>query len=218
MRPVLLFGVLLSLLAFSPWLHGGEFPPLVVTPAGYWYVVVDDAGEPRLERVGVLFKFSAAGVDVGPSPPESLPTPPAAVLNSLVVDRTRAAASTVGKWDDAQRLALVYDAMADHFEAGKFKSGGVWKAVVLGTDVVLKASGTESAWKPWREELGRLTGDLTSRSELDETGEIHTYLKSVVAGLQSSVPPEAQKLSLSEGVKVLEIVGRIASEVQKGDE
>lgn len=210
----------LILMLIAAALGGEEYPPLVVTPAGYWYVVVDSGtGEPRLERVSLVMKIPAAGVVVGPSPPESLPTPPAAApLNSLIVERSRASASSVGKWDDSQRLALVYDAMADHFAAGDLDLSNVWRSVVMGTDVVLKASGTESAWKPWREEMGRLTGELTSRGELDDAAEVSLYLKSVVAGLQGSVPDESPKLNLSEGVKVLEVCQRIADEMRKGAE
>jgi len=229
--------VLPVLCGLASVVSAAESPPLIVTPAGHWLVIVGEDGIPCLEKVGTVLTFTGAnggpgvGSDSGgagsapvapvpePTPvPPSVPVPPAVpvVLNQRVVDWSRDAAETVAGWDDCQRIGLVYDAMADHLRRGNLTRSNVWSAVVKGTEIVTEASGTQSAWKPWRQEMGRLTTELSQAGKLDDEDEIFVYLKSVTAGLQQAVPPEAPKLGLGEGVKVVEFSGRIVEALVTG--
>lgn len=152
-----------------------EQPALLITEGGYYYIIVNDEGEPTIEEVDNVIDFR------GDSPDP--PTPPDGDRISVRVQQW---AEEVNHPQGARALAVVYETVADNVENGTLSPDDAFAAIKQATDRVLDTVGGSDKWDGFRQKLGDVIVSNMQRGELDSQDEISKFLHLVSAGLDSA--------------------------------
>ena len=174
--PILLAAA--ALLGVGSVSQAAEPPALLVTKAGFYYVVTDDAGVPVLVKVTKVITVGDTGGN--PLPPDTPPQPPA------VTTQVKAWAAEVNHPVGAQALAVVYSTVADSLKEGKLDPGDAFPAVKKATEQVLPLAGGAERWTGFRTKLGDLITLKLQNGELQHSKDYERFLREVAAGLNDS--------------------------------
>ena len=165
--------------------YGAEPPALLVTKAGFYYIVTDDAGVPVLVKVQKVITIGdTGGIPVPPDTPDTPPQPPA------VTQQVAAWAAEVNHPVGAQALGLVYSTIADSLRDGKIEAGDAFPAVKKATEQVLPMAGGVERWAGFRAKLGDLITLKLQKGELQHSKDYERFLREVAAGLNAATATE----------------------------
>lgn len=176
----------LLLCLFSASALAADAPALLITKAGYYYVVTDDAGKPVLVQITNVVRIGDAPPNV-PNPPDT-PTPPPA--SNPTADLVKRLAGEVNDPAGAKALALVYRTIGDKHEKGEVKTEDVFPAIKAATDQVLAAINAGPKWAGFRSKLGEEITRKLQAGELQHPRDYTRFCADVAAGLEGSAPAE----------------------------
>ena len=180
-------------------LQAAEPPALLVTKAGFYYIVTDDAGVPVLVKVTkVISVGDTGGTPVPPDTPPP-PQPPA------VTQQVQAWAAEVNHPVGAQALAVVYSTVADSLKDGKIAPEDAFPAVKKATEQVLPLAGGVERWAGFRAKLGDLITLKLQKGELQHSKDYERFLQEVAAGLNGSAA-EAPALNPEVVQKIIQLI------------
>lgn len=199
--------LLASLLClFSATALSAEPPALVVTKAGFYYVVTDDDGVPTLVKVTKV-------ITIGDVPPTDTPPPDEPDPPTTVETQVRDWAAEVDHPVGAQSLALVYRTIAEKVDDGSLDPGDAYPAIKSACDQVLPTVNAGTKWDGWRVKVGELITTKSQAGELSLAKDIAKFLNEVADGLDSSatsapaLDPEIISAIIALILRLLELFG-----------
>ena len=176
-----------------------EAPALLVTKAGFYYIVTDEAGVPVLVKVTKVITVGDGGLPGPPDTPDVPPQPPA------VTTQVAAWAAEVNHPVGAQALGLVYSTIADSLRDGKIDPADAFPAVKKATEQVLPMAGGVERWSGFRSKLGDLITLKLQKGELQHSKDYERFLREVAAGLNSSAA-ESPALDPAVIQKIIQLI------------
>lgn len=199
-----LIALMLLLAGNLPAFSQSEPPALLITKAGHYFVVLNDAGEPTLVKITQIIR-------VGDVPPPNGPDDPAPPEESDVVQKVRVWASEVDHPVGAQALALIYRTIAEKVDDGSLKPEDAFPAIKKATEQVLPTVGGGSKWDDWRIKVGDLITEKLQKGELSHPQHLVKFLNEVAQGLEGStgaseaLNPEAIRAIIELILRLLEL-------------
>ena len=199
-RLLVAFATAALLGGFGLQLQAAEPPALLVTKAGFYYIVTDDAGVPVLVKVTKVITVGDTGGI--PLPPDTPPVPP---QTPAVTVQVQAWAAEVNHPVGAQALSLVYSTVADSLKDGKLDPADAFPAVKKATDQVLPLAGGAERWAGFRSKLGDLITLKLQKGELQHPKDYEKFLREVATGLSGSAA-EAPALDPTVIQKIIQLI------------
>jgi hypothetical protein len=199
-RLLVFFATAALLGGFGLPIQAAEPPALLITKAGFFYIVTDDAGVPVLVKVTKVISIGdTGGIPVPPDTPDVPPQPPAVTV------QVQAWAAEVNHPVGAQALGLVYSTVADSLRDGKIDPADSFPAVKKATEQVLPLAGGAERWAGFRAKLGDLITLKLQKGELQHAKDYERFLREVAAGLNSSAA-EAPALDPAVIQKIIQLI------------
>ena len=181
----LLSALLLCLLSASAL--AADPPALLVTKAGFYYVITDDAGTPVLVKVTNVVRIGDGPPNV-PNPPDTPDAPPPVTDPTAALVKRLAA--EVNDPAGAKALALVYKTIGEKVDDGSLKPEDAFPAIKAATDQVLAAINAGPKWTGFRAKLGDEITRKLQAGELQHPRDYVKFLSAVAAGLEGAAPAE----------------------------
>ena len=207
----LLFAVAFLIGGGSLFAQEAEPPALLVTPAGYYFVVLDDGGEPVLVKVTNVVNVCGAPPLPGPGPGPNPPQPPPP---TNVETQVREWAREVNHPTGAQVLGLVYLTIADQLKAGNLPYDKAAEAIKGGSDQALKLVNAVEQWAGWRTKVGNLLTAEMQAGRVRDAATMEAFLRACGNALNSSasaapaMDPELLRLIVQIVIQfILQLIG-----------
>ena len=171
---------LVALLAAS--LVAADQPTLVITPAGYQYLVIDSSGTAVLSPVERIVDLRGDGTPPGPTDPD----PPTPEPEAELVRQVTAWAGSVEDPNGAQAIAMVYRQVAEAVADGTLEPDRAFQSIRMSTDAALSAAGAAKDWGSVREKLSGVATARLQAGDLSGAAAMASFLRAVAAGMAAA--------------------------------